>query len=889
MSAPRPDERRLGLLACPNAASRGWTGGSDAQDDDGKVEPVDVASVAPTTQDALVDAALLEEEREGTTRPESDVNDEPSETVAVGAIKTNAPVNATRTEPSSESADVKLDENVMTAIDADIAQDSQIQTLDNATAASPEADRPSKRMRTDEESAVEATITNEMTSKADVLIDDTSMEQNKTPANGVESSEATSTPSELEQEVTAPNISEAESIIEKAKQAVTNSNPLTVSLEYESSCSCQHCTSVQKDNQYYTPESSCTNEKGQILTITWRYGDEPQCISLGSISGKATLELLLPNIICTRDVSATDLQSSDGLELDIFGYRLSQSNSNSIRIHRPEWMNALPLSVICPAGDDIKTVRVRIKSIHDNNDNKQSTDSYYGAHPEESYVLNIPSAITHGNAMSLVNERKSGVTFISDPWRFTADKIVNAVQKRNASSTSAEVPTPAPPPSSNSNRILVCGAKGVGKSTYLRYMINRMLSASCTRVAVLDLDSGQPELSPPGLLTLNILSKPSVADPPMHMICTGRGSNRYNKDDATKENGIVEQVVASYFFGDITSKSDPDTYINIANKLMYKYQEFITSSEYSDVPLLVNTDGWVKGLGYEILSAIVGVCNSAHIVQILGNTKAKSFDMSSFNTGNTSVHVIQSYDEYVNPVMEDGSRRSSLDSQSVVTGTLSATASDHRSHRICAYFLGGCDKMSTLKSGMVGDDTPIQFHKEKGLVDPSNIIGLTLCSMLPYAVPFHAVKLYPPSGLLDSVTEVSQIWGVRADMASNDILDSLSGAIVGLCFEPDASDSPSIVNCNAGNGVPILPCAGLGIIRSIDLTRRILYVLTPVHTQLLLNVTSFVGGNIGLPLECVYRGIYSDSFPYMSFGQAVANAGLGAEVMKSRNHSGRKK
>jgi hypothetical protein len=133
------------------------------------------------------------------------------------------------------------------------------------------------------------------------------------------------------------------------------------------------------------------------------------------------------------------------------------------------------------------------------------------------------------------------------------------------------------------------------------------------------------------------------------------------------------------------------------------------------------------------------------------------------------------------------------------------------------------------------------------------------------------------------------MWGIRADLASSDVLDSLSGLMVGLCCKPDASDYSNILSCNVGSGALILPYVGLGIIRSIDQVRRIFYVLTPVHPQLLSSVTSFAGGSIGLPLECVYRGIYSDYFPYLSFGQAVANHGLGSEVMKSRNHSGRKK
>jgi hypothetical protein len=101
------------------------------------------------------------------------------------------------------------------------------------------------------------------------------------------------------------------------------------------------------------------------------------------------------------------------------------------------------------------------------------------------------------------------------------------------------------------------------------------------------------------------------------------------------------------------------------------------------------------------------------------------------------------------------------------------------------------------------------------------------------------------------------MWGIRADLASSDVLDSFSGLMVGLCCESDASDLSNIGSCNVGSGVSILPCAGLGIIRSIDQIHRIFYALTPAHPHLLSNVTSFVGGSIGLPLECVQRYIFS--------------------------------
>jgi hypothetical protein len=712
----------------------------------------------------------------------------------------------------------------------------------------------------------------------------------------------------------------------------TNGNSLTITTEYETDCSCLHCktrksSEEQDSNSASSLPNLCANEKGQIVTISHACSQVSKVVIIASVSGRAKIELLpiAAGVLGDQQKGAGD-DNDHGLLLDIFGYRLSYYTIKEIEIDRPDWMNALPLSIICPSGGKVgvtKKIRVRIKSIHSDksSDPIKEVDCYYGAHPEETYQLTIYSPATRSTCDNTMTERKTGVTFISDPWRNVADKIVNGVENTgitlatNATPQAAETQDATTAEiSTHHNRILVCGAKGVGKSTFLRYMANRILSSPSDgsdtnnhRIAILDLDCGQSELCPPGLLTLTVVSKPFVSDPPMLMVCNGRGSTGSSGDveSCNNNDGIVETVVASYFFGDITSKSDPDTYIHIAKILLCKYQELIalasTSTDKQPMPLLINTDGWVKGLGFEILSAIVGVSSPSHIVQILGSTKAKSFDMAHFHSGEEkilqrdeqpgmrcSVHVIQSFDEYTNPV-ENGSKphhSGSLDStQSTSTGTLLATASEHRAHRICAYFLNGCSNLSTLRTGIVGDDTPVCFHREKGLVDPSNAIGLVLASMLPYAVPFHSIRLYPPSGLMDSISEVSPEWGICADLACNDVLDSLSGSVVGLCCEPDLSGK---TNNNAGCGVPVLPCVGLGIIRSIDHICRIFYVLSPVHPELLCSVTSFVGGNVGLPLECVYRGVYSDSFPYQSFGQVMMNAGLGSEVMRSRNHSGRK-
>jgi len=403
------------------------------------------------------------------------------------------------------------------------------------------------------------------------------------------------------------------------------------------------------------------------------------------------------------------------------------------------------------------------------------------------------------------------------------------------------------------------------------------------------------------MLTLTIITRPLLSDPPAHMVCGGT-CDHYGRrlTDETREEACSIQHEAAFFFGDITSKYDPDTYVQMATKLLQCYN----SSCYSSIPLLINTDGWVKGLGYEILSAIVGIADPGHIIQVLGNTKMKSFDMSSHGSvvkdnfsedcvvaspnndarrrqhepSATLIHVTPAFDAAAVALTD----RCPAEGTGSITGPLNhvARAVDYRVHRLCIYFLGGYERTRNLRSPVPEEKETISFHQERGLCDPHSIIGRTLAAAAPYAVPFGAVRLYPSPGLLDGLSEMGHsMWGVRGDAARGDLLESLNSAVIGLCFTLDAVKGP-LASVNAGTGVPVLSCAGLGIVRSIDHKRRLFFVLTPVHPQLLARVTSFVaGGSVPLPLECAYRGVYSDSFPFLSHSGTALDGGM----MRSRN------
>lgn len=54
---------------------------------------------------------------------------------------------------------------------------------------------------------------------------------------------------------------------------------------------------------------------------------------------------------------------------------------------------------------------------------------------------------------------------------------------------------------------ILCGGKGVGKSTLLRFYVNQAISQD-EKILVLDFDPGQPEFTPPGYLSAVIADKP---------------------------------------------------------------------------------------------------------------------------------------------------------------------------------------------------------------------------------------------------------------------------------------------------------------------------------------------------------------------------------------------
>ncbi|KAK0528540.1 Polynucleotide 5'-hydroxyl-kinase grc3 [Tilletia horrida] len=196
---------------------------------------------------------------------------------------------------------------------------------------------------------------------------------------------------------------------------------------------------------------------------------------------------------------------------------------------------------------------------------------------------------------------------------------------------------------------LVRGPRGVGKSLFTRTLLNALITCAksgTTAVAFLDLDLGQTEFGPPSMITLNVF--PAASDNPLLI---GPAWT------------TLRTPVRAHFLGDVSPKNVPRAYVKAALDLIRFYQEHVangyepprhsaaqgpalTDELEADVfqsrsrkrrrlgadghanaepsgsvktlaqdfiPLVVNTQGWISGLGADLLNEIQTALKPSHV------------------------------------------------------------------------------------------------------------------------------------------------------------------------------------------------------------------------------------------------------------------------------------
>ncbi|KNZ56159.1 hypothetical protein VP01_2481g3 [Puccinia sorghi] len=172
----------------------------------------------------------------------------------------------------------------------------------------------------------------------------------------------------------------------------------------------------------------------------------------------------------------------------------------------------------------------------------------------------------------------------------------------------------------NNSLYLIEGPKATGKSTFSTLLINTLLN-SYQQVALLDLDPGQPILTPPTLISLHLLQSPILGPSFCSLVSPHQPSSH------------------SIYIGHTTPKDCPSKYLDACSELINLYtnsqlsaslstnykrrrpahrtptnQAHHNSHKRSDqIPLVINTMGWTRGLGQNILNQLIQIIQPTHI------------------------------------------------------------------------------------------------------------------------------------------------------------------------------------------------------------------------------------------------------------------------------------
>ncbi|KAJ8960421.1 hypothetical protein NQ318_013703 [Aromia moschata] len=146
-----------------------------------------------------------------------------------------------------------------------------------------------------------------------------------------------------------------------------------------------------------------------------------------------------------------------------------------------------------------------------------------------------------------------------------------------------------------STRLLLAGGKGVGKSTFLRFAINRLLNVF-EKIRVIDLDPGQSEFSVPGCISVVSVTEPVFGPNYTHLRTTDRS-----------------------LLSNINVGHDPRSYIKSVQALMMYYETL------PECPTLINTMGFVQGIGLNIISSAIIFIQPTEVIQIESRKSSKNF------------------------------------------------------------------------------------------------------------------------------------------------------------------------------------------------------------------------------------------------------------------------
>uniref|UniRef100_A0A7S1VE68 Protein CLP1 homolog n=1 Tax=Sexangularia sp. CB-2014 TaxID=1486929 RepID=A0A7S1VE68_9EUKA len=158
-------------------------------------------------------------------------------------------------------------------------------------------------------------------------------------------------------------------------------------------------------------------------------------------------------------------------------------------------------------------------------------------------------------------------------------------------------------------RIIIVGPQDVGKSTVFRTLLSYAARSGHTCTAV-DLDVGQGSIGLPGTLGAVTVSTP-LAPQSAHLDLV----------EAAKVPGFGTPSPLLYWYGALALSENPELYLKLVSALFAAVDaREAAHPSLAAAGAIINTCGWVEGLGFEILKGVIER-SRADTVLVLGHER----------------------------------------------------------------------------------------------------------------------------------------------------------------------------------------------------------------------------------------------------------------------------
>ena len=396
-------------------------------------------------------------------------------------------------------------------------------------------------------------------------------------------------------------------------------------------------------------------------------------------------------------------------------------------------------------------------------------------------------------------------------------------------------------------RIMVCGPKGSGKSSFVKYLCNRLLSSRYEPhgVGYMDLDPGQPEFSSPGDISLYHLKSLNLGPPFTH-------------PDLTKS--INDRVLRSHHFGGFSPRDNISSYIEIFQNLFDHYCRTIGCD---GCPLVVNCCGWAQGSGLETLVQIGEQVQPTNIVLLspdVGGETEERLERLSARKG-AKLHILRSGRHpsisSVAPSVLRGMQSYSYFHLDKVGSGLAQWHPEliYRQGSLCLPFDG--PKQSFVGVLVLGAEVNYELLEDA-------IVGTVLSLAI----------LEDPGSLVEDASAISLLGAARKCDVGDHAPTSVSNRCLNTFVETDGINTQELENCckyrvcRSSCGLPYLSM-GIGanrplnpsktyslgqvFLRAIDAKSKQLEIATPIPQDVIQEYISskaplvLVRGNTGMP------------------------------------------